>query len=360
MKKILIAALALAAVAACNKTEIVDQTAPYAIGFANPFVDNVTRSVNDPSTTSLTAFTAYGFMDNTSGVVFKDEPVKYDGSKWNTATTQYWVADHDYYFAAIAPILPDPTSDETSSWTLNTATASINGVGTVTFTNKDGTTDLLYASTTKSTKNITISETNPGTVDFTFNHLLSKVKFGFTNGFANENTSIIVKNVTLAVPASGSINLGAENWWEGDKWAATEEHDLTLKFGDIVVPVVDAAGASSVQDENGDNVYPNTTTAESYNERLTIPTEYRTYRITFTAELYQGGTLAGTYNHVATVDGIRFEMGHAYKFTATLDGTNIDPESSLFPITFSVEKINGWDTTAPDYGGGVLDTVANN
>lgn len=358
MKKILIAALALAAVSACNKTEIVDQTAPYAIGFANPFVDNVTRSVNDPSTTSLTAFTAYGFMDNTSGVVFKDEPVKYVGSKWNTATTQYWVADHDYYFAAIAPALPDATSTEKSSWTLDTETASVNGVGTVSFTNTDGTTDLLYASTTKSTKNITISETNPGTVDFTFNHLLSKVKFGFTNGFANENTSIIVKDVTLAVPASGSINLGEAGWWSGDKWSAAEPHGLTLNFGDIVVPVTDDSDNTSV-DENGDNVYPNTTTAESYNERLTIPTEYRTYTITFTAELYQGETLAGTYNHVATVEGIRFEMGHAYKFTAELNGTNIDPASQLVPITFSVEKINGWDT-APDYNGGVLDTVANN
>lgn len=340
MKKSFIAVLALASVVACNKTEVIEQVGPVAIGFDAPFVENATRSVEDPSTTTakLNSFTVYGFMDTPSGVVFDEETVTLSGSEWKTATTQYWTLGHDYYFAAIAG----------EDWTLDKTTASVNGAGTVSFTNEDGTNDLLYAAATASTEGegFTITETTPGPVGFTFNHLLAKVKFAFTNGFANKNTSIVVKNVTLAVPATGSVNLGEANWWEGDKWTVPAESALTLEFGDIVTDDKDALG---------DKVYPSTTTAESYSERLTIPTPYRTYTITFTAELYQGDALAGTYNHTAVVEGIRFQMGHAYKFTAELNGTNINPEEQLVPITFTVNEIKGWETEEV-YDGGQLDT----
>lgn len=353
MKKTLIAVLALAAVAACNKAEVIDQKAPAAISFENPFVENATRSVADPSTETadLEAFTVYGFMDTPSGIVFNEEPVTLDGTEWKTATTQYWTLGHDYYFAALAG----------EDWALNTATASTNGAGTVSFTNKNGTNDLLYAAATATTKgeNFVITENNPGPVAFTFNHLLSKVKFAFTNGFANPNTSIVVKNVTLAVPATGSVNLGEASWWEGDKWTVPAESALTLQFGDIVVPTTQSNGNVVVEDATGDKVYPSTNNAESYNERLTIPTAFRTYTITFTAELYQGETLAGTYNHEAVVEGIRFQMGHAYKFTAELNGTNINPAEQLIPIKFTVNEVKGWETEEV-YDGGELDTVVNN
>lgn len=350
MKKLLFAALALAAVA-CSKSEVIEQTKPLAISFENPFVENTTKSVSDPSTTlsDLKAFTVYGFMDTPAGVVFNQEPVTLTLDGWKSQTTQYWALNHDYYFAALAG----------KNWSVNTADATTYGVGTVSFTNENGTDDLLYAATQSTTKGIDkITTENPGAVEFIFNHLLSKVKFAFTNTFTNPNTSIVVSNVTLSVPATGTLNLGEDKWWEGDKWNAAENHNLVLEFGDIV---------TDAEDENGDNVYPAAyytngqavPAAESYKELLTIPTEYRTYTITFTAELFQGGVSAGKYNHVATVDGIRFEMGHAYKFTAELNGENINPDEALIPITFSVTSVKEWENDV--YDGGQIETVpANN
>lgn len=325
MKRIFAAVLALACFASCNKAEIIEQTAPVAISFENPFIENatLTRSEYDPSTTTATLqnFTVYAFMDQPSGVVFNQEPVRRNGEKWNTATTQYWFTGHEYHFAALAG----------NGWSVDTKDATTNGAaGSVTFTNTNGKDDLLYAWASVSTKNITeITATNPGPVNFTFNHLLSKVKFAFTNAFTNPSTSVVVKNIQMTVPKQGTINLGMENWMEGDNWNTTSEN-ITLNFGDVVVPI-----------------YPDTKNAESYNELLTIPTgegekEY-TYDITFTVELYQGGIIAGTYDHTVAVKGVKLEMGHAYKFKTELSGSNINPDAALQPITFSVSSIKGWE-----------------
>ena len=137
MKKLLIGVLAIASLVACNKNEVIEQLASPAIQFENSFVDNATRAAVDPSTTTenLTQFEVYGFMDNPSGVVFDAELVSGSGSNWSYANTQYWESGHTFYFGALAPV---------AGYTLDKSTASVNGIGTVTFTN-DGETDLIYA-----------------------------------------------------------------------------------------------------------------------------------------------------------------------------------------------------------------------
>ena len=77
---------------------------PAAIGFEANWVENATRA--DPSTTteSLTGFQVWGFMDSVDGKVFEGEEVT--GSKGNFTYNNiaYWLPDHTYYFAALAPI----------------------------------------------------------------------------------------------------------------------------------------------------------------------------------------------------------------------------------------------------------------
>ena len=67
MKKIFVSVLAVAALAACNKVEVVDTQSPSEIAFAGSFIDKATRSI-DPSTTtaSLNAFDVWAFMDDAS------------------------------------------------------------------------------------------------------------------------------------------------------------------------------------------------------------------------------------------------------------------------------------------------------
>ena len=141
MKKIFYGALALAAVVACNKNVEVSQQSPAAISFDNAFVEIKTRAAQDPSitTASIDAFDVWGYMDNTAAVVFDAERVTKGENGWSYQNIQYWSPNHNYYFGAIAPV-------DNDNIVVDTSTADEYGLGKVTFTNVDGTVDLIYAS----------------------------------------------------------------------------------------------------------------------------------------------------------------------------------------------------------------------
>lgn len=346
MKKTFIAVLALAAAVACNKFETIESAGSYAIGFDGAFVNNSTKSVEDPSTktSDLSSFTVYGFMTDYTGVVFDGTEVSKSiqnndlTSDWKYTGTQYWVPGKDYYFSALAG----------NDWSLKTpaTTDAVNGVGTVDFENKDGKNDLLY-STAKVTTDAQISS-KPAAVEFTFNHLLSKVKFAFSNGFEAENMYVEISDVKMVVPSKASINLATTDWKTNNRWVldTPETNYITLDFG--VVGTTDGVPAK-VNNKSG--------YVDSYAERLTIPTDARTYQISFTTKLYQGQVLAGEYKHVASIENIQFKLGHAYKFTAILNGQNINPDQQMYPIEFTVSEtgINGW-SQGETYDGGQIDT----
>ena len=325
MKKIFVSVLAVASLMACTKEEIVKVQSPFAIEYEGAYVDAQTRAAVDPSTTTATidGFNAYGFMDNASGVVFNGENVTKVGGQWSYANTQYWMPGHNYYFAALAPM-------NSNNWQLDTTDNNKLGAGLVTFTNVDGTEDLLYAATTVTTEDKITSQ--PAPVKFAFNHLLSKVKFTFFNGFGTNNMSVIVSDVKMTAPASGSIDLDVENWWDNkDDWQLDEVDPVTLSFGSVEELV---QGAS----------------AEVANERLTIPAGVKQeYDITFKVTVKVGDVVA-IENQVRTakVTGVALEMGKAYNFQATLDHSNVFDSQELYPITFEVVEVKDWVTSKTD------------
>lgn len=311
MKQLFVAVLAIAGLVACNKVETLSVKSGSPISF-EPFVENATRAnvAQDPSTTtsSLNAFDVWGFMDEVKGTVFVDEDVTGKQGNFTYQNTQYWVPDHTYYFAALAPM-------NSSNWDLNTANANTYGAGTLSFNNVDGTEDLLYASTS------VFATENNGPVKFQFHHLLSKVKFSFKNGFINEYNTIVVKNITMEAPKAGSINLAVANWWDNeDDWNIDQEK-VNLEFGD--------AGEMKVNARQ-----------ESAYERLTFPAKgsYE-YVVKFDVELWMGGILAKTYNKVVKVSGVALEMGKAYDFNAVINASNLE----LDEIVFDVEEVVEWD-----------------
>ena len=84
MKKIFLIGLTAAAMmASCSNDETVEMAQQKAIGFSNAFVNNGTRSVHDPSFTTLTLedFAVYGFTQK--GQIFDGVKV----SKGGTAST---------------------------------------------------------------------------------------------------------------------------------------------------------------------------------------------------------------------------------------------------------------------------------
>ena len=317
MKKLFVAVLAIAAAVACNTAEIVDLPQNPQINFANAFVQNATRAdvAADPSTKTadLASFNVWGFMDEPAGQVFVEELVTKSGDAWGYTNTQYWVAGHTYYFAALAPM-------DSNNWSLDTANANEYGAGVLTFTNVDGTEDLLYTAASVTTPDMaTLTAAGMPSVSLTFNHLLSKVKFTFGNGFTTPNYTLEVKNIEMTAPKNGTIDLAVANWWDNDDWKLGADATV-LSFGDVAELEIGKKDVCT-------------------NQRLTIPAgKSQSYTVTFDVVLYVSGVEAMTVQKTATLSNVAFDMGKCYNIS-----TEITPENlGLHEIVFDVDVVNGW------------------
>lgn len=329
MKKIILAALAVAALAACNKTEVVGVTESNAIAFDNAFVDNATKSVNDPSFTNdnlFTDFAVYGFVEG--AVLFDGTKVSKGitndklSSDWKYEGTQYWIAGAQYNFNAVAPMT-------NGGWTKTDAVAAST---TLSFTN-NGTTDLLYATAAQ------VGEASGNEqVAFSFRHVLSKVKFSFENAYNATNATIKVKNIKITNPhKTATVVLTAATAWDGHASAA----DFELSFG------MATDDESTADKENVEVAYAFGKTYESQNERFLIPSDSPSttyaYNVTFDVDLLVSGNKIDTYTHAVTAT-FAPQPGNSYDIKAVINATNIDPEHAQEPIEFTVNTLPDWGT----------------
>ena len=322
MKKLFVAVLAIAGLVACNNEETVRVQGPAPIAFDGSFVETRATEAVDPSITTekIDGFDVWGFMDEAAGQILDREHVTGTKGNFTYVNTQYWVPEHDYYFAATAPaqskniVLTTPATGEAAKL----------GLGVVDFTVTDGAEDFLYSAVGP----IAAPEAGATTVDpvkFEFNHMLSKVKFTFTNGFDNELATIDVTNVRMVVPSKGTIKLDQTDWWSTNQWVLGTE-TVELAFGDACSKL--AMGASEV----------------AADERIVLPADAtQTYAITFDVVYYQGAVEAyrGTKNGI--VEDVALEIGKAYNFKVELNAKNIMADGSeLLPIVFDVEEVKEW------------------
>ncbi len=326
MKKLFVAALAVLGFAACSNDEVLDAPRSSAITFDNAIIDNATRAAAaDPSTDSNTIenFEVWAFIDRYTGVVFEDENVEKKGSAWVHENAQYWTPNHTYYFAALSPM----DSKNVNDLTLATDKATL-GLGSFTFTNEDGSEDLLYAKEQVVTGANVSGVQNP--VSLKFQHLLSKVKFTFSNGFPTNKTSVVVSEIKMSAPKSATIDLAQADY--SNAWVLGNE-SFNLEFGDLLETLQAKAKA------------------ESALERLTIPASAdQVYEISFRVQLYYGDVLAHDVVKTSTVSGIALEMGNAYNFQAEITPDNLE----LQPIEFAV-SVDKW---IPENGYHNEETVA--
>ena len=332
MKKIFLIGLTAAAMlASCSNDETVEMAQQKAIGFSNAFVNNGTRSVHDPSFTTLTLkdFAVYGFTQ--SGQIFNGEKVSGTTSTgWSYDNVQYWVPGNTYTFGAIAPY---SVAGNVSNVKLPTGAAKV-GME-VAFTNTDADqVDLLHAAPAQIT-GVTPTYTTP--VSMTFNHQLSKVKFSFQNS-VGMGYNVKVSNVKITDAfKEGTLTVAAT----GNTWGGQTNKNLELNFGNVV------ADASTTEA----SFIANAATLESYNEKLMIPMDTTaTYTVTFTAGLYKGEVLLGTYNHRVEIKNVEFKLGYCYDFKASLTHENITGQDELNPIEFAVTKVEDWNKADVDKG----------
>lgn len=338
MKKLFVAVLAIAGLVACNTEETVRVQGPAPIAFDGSFVETRATEAVDPSITTenISGFDVWGFMDSAEGQIFDREEVTGTKGNFTYANTQYWVPGHNYYFAATAPA----KSENIDLITPATGDAAKLGLGVVEFTVTDGAEDFLYSAVGP----IAAPAADATTVDpvkFTFNHMLSKVKFTFTNGFENDLATIDVTDVRMVVPSKGTIKLDQADWWSTNQWVLGTETE-ELAFGDACTKL--ASGASEF----------------AADERIVLPAaDTQKYTVTFDVKLWQGTVLAYEGEKTVVIEGVALEIGKAYNFKAELNASNITADGSeLLPIVFDVEVVKDW-VEAGDQTGVIEGEVTN-
>lgn len=316
MKKIFFAVLALAGLAACSTDEVVSRPEGAVIGFDNAFVENSTRA-NDLTAGNFD-FGVYGSVINSKGekgMIFTNQEVAKDGTY---SPLQYWIAGATYNFVAFAPY-----TDAQWKYTPTVATAAENG--TLTFDNTGANQDLLFATANKTTA-ATLTAT-PGKVGFTFDHVLSRVRFTFTNGFTSGgNIKLLVTNVHITdAYKEGEMAVPAKTWAvkAGNK-------NLDIDFYDVLK-------AENSKEADARLAEGMTSSTEHF---YLIPAE-ASYEVTFTVALYQAGVLVDTYSRTATLS-YNMQPGYSYDIKATLNPSNTSDEGEIFPIEFQVTGVNGW------------------
>ena len=319
MKKFLFLGIAATAMfASCTNDEMVEMNPQSAIGFET-FVDKSTRAVTDVTTTNLTAFEVYGWRtkDSNTEQIFDAQAVTANAGVCTYSPLQYWVGSYKYDFEAVAPKSGDKgvTVDDS------------HGASTITFVS-DSETDLIYASANKDLSTTTNLETNPGEVELVFDHLLSRVKFSFVNGFpANSDVKLTVTNVKINNAGTTAICTPSTETWA----AATSFSEVNFASTDVV----NIAGTKSAETEH----------------KYLIPADIKAYTVTFDVEMTQGG-VSDTFNHTVTLsqDALVLQAGKSYNLTATLNYENINPDGDLFPIVFTA-NVTPWndfiDVTIP-------------
>ena len=185
MKKIILAAMAFAALAACTKETTVD-VAREEIAFGNAFIDNSTKAdaATDPSYSTtgkgvaLTNFNVYGAVNGVNifagNTVTKGEAAY--GSAWTlTGDKQYWIAGANYKFVGVVD------GNKTGVTVITPDAAGL--PSTITYT-ADGATDLLCDVVT-----VNDASSSYGVVAFNYTHLLSKINFAVKNTTAASATN---------------------------------------------------------------------------------------------------------------------------------------------------------------------------
>lgn len=318
MKKIFIAVLAVAALVSCSKEHVVVEQPKAAIGF-DTFVENSTRA-NDLTVGNFD-FGVYGLVEKgeQSALIFKNQKVNADGSY---SPAQYWIAAAQYYFTAIAP----KTTPANATWSYATTNAHS---GTITFDNSAAAAnqDLLFAYNKPAQTPATITA-QPAKVGFTFNHMLSRVRFTFANGFGQgSNITLQVTDVTITdAYATGDLVVNAGT--PADEWS-NFGGTLVKNFGqvgdDTLATLTDAGNTMSASTEHF----------------YLIPAN-KAYNVTFTVKLFQAGVELDTYARTATIPASNMKRGMSYDIKTTLTAQNTSDDGKLWPIEFTVDAVNNW------------------
>lgn len=365
-KNFLIGLAATAILTGCSKDETMEMASQKAIGFET-FVNKSTRAIdNDVTNSTIAAFKVYGFLNTPAAKVFDGTKVTGSyGGTWSYTPEQYWTTDGKYWFAAVACLQMKEntyTSDAyTLTWPTELTTEGKCYGPNITFDNNAASAkqDLVYAFNGARTNGSPSPEPGSGyiaptssadniDVSFSFKHLLSRVKFVFTNEGGNDQTILRITSLKITdAYQTGSISTNQTNGEgiEESEIAWIGNAELTVEFNE--------------QDIAGNDTGTGATAENDY--RYLIPGQSE-FTITFTAQFFAAdGNTELSKSKTFTFDGEdgnlakvtigkdaegnenTIQKGYSYVFKASLSRQDVESKE-LLPITFTVESVEDWVT----------------
>ena len=322
MKRLVMCGVVVLALAGCTQNEVLNISSDRAIGF-DAYTGKGTRAVNDitggGSASGFNKFIVYGSYaaSDKNTVVFDGVEVSYSSS-WTYANEQYW-QNGDYKFAAYSDGNGALSGGPTVSYTHDGGLQIQNYVV--------GEKDLIFATQTAS---VTDKTTYDEPVNLTFSHLLSKVKFTFTETFA-DNLTVEVSNLKI-------VNSKTKGTYKYDtdayKWdIGTDTKEITYKT--LVV-------STSYTPEEC-YVLPQSTTGLTASFTVTVKDELG-------AEVMSKDFTSTDAVSLNVTNATEWQNGYAYNYTAELTPAVINPDAK--PIQFTATA----DTWKQNADGGLTIT----
>ena len=325
MKKVIFALAAVVALAACSKEQTVVADRGDAIGF-DSFIENSTRAI-DPSYGTNNLVKEFYVWGTVKGNAMADAMLLYNGAKVYDTTPEYGVAygcDQSEYW------LPSATYNFVALAGHSGVTPATGMPATISYA-ADGTKDLIY---TKVGETVTTNpQSVPDTDDvnankcvaFTFNHLLSKVHFKFSNDSGSANYKFIVKDIKVSGQyTEGTYTIGATT-----PWAATDTDTVAAanawSFGHAKNDTTEGADFT--------DILSGTPVTSNY-ARLFIPGA-QNLTISFTRELWKVGASSATSIDTITAPlATNFAENGAYVINVGL--------TVGAPISFTIDELGAW------------------
>lgn len=328
-KSFLMFGVAAMALASCTQNEVVEYAENRAIQF-DTFVNNNTRAVTELKTEGLTQFNVFAYH-GTNTVDYNNVLVTGNStSGWTPAANAYWQAGNDYEFAAYSDQNGELSNVSFANKTLTFTGYEVDGK------------DLVAAQTSV----VSQSDVDGYTaVNLTFYHMLSQIKFTFTNSDADDYTLKISNiKITAGKTATGTFTMSAPNT-PLITWNATDSNNGEYIIEDI---------ADIAKEAN------RTIASESL---LILPQNTDDLKVTFTATLTDAGDVKiaeGNFEAPLDIDGgaqtSNWMPGYRYNYTATLNGGDVpvyptdpeDPDAKPKKIEFSNVTVDEWENSDPD------------
>lgn len=316
MKRLVMCGVAVLALAGCTQSEVLNISSDRAIGF-DAYTGKGTRTVNDitggGSASGFNKFIVYGSYANSEDqetVVFNGVTVSYSSS-WTYTNEQYW-QNGNYNFAAYSDGNGALSGGPTASYTHDGGLQIQNYVV--------GEKDLIFATQTAS---VTDKTTYNTAVELKFSHLLSKVKFTFTETFA-DNLTVEVSNLKI-------VNSKTKGTYKYDtdayKWEiGTDTKEITYKT--LVV-------STSYTPEEC-YVLPQSTIGLTASFTVTVKDELG-------AEVMSKDFTGDDAVSLNVTNATKWQNGYAYNYTAELTPAVINPDAK--PIQFTATA-DAWKKNA--------------